>query len=269
MHHTSYAPPSPQPANPRQCAPCEPGTFSNTLNATACLQKQPCLAGSRVVFEGDVMQDRLCTACDGVTEYQDEPNADSCKVITLCRDVEGETRPPSAIADRTCSRCASDAYLTNGGVCLRVSTCQPGEAELRTPTPTSDRVCTPCVADVSFSTRENAERCQVQPLCPPGTYVSTAATVTSARTCTACPPSSVASNVNSAACKPFGSCAVTQQSVRAPAPAYDRACASLQLLVRWGAANSVSRPVTTRCRSLDLFFGRPATLTTDAACRVC
>ena len=109
----------------RGCAPCAPGTFSDSDNSAAC------------------------TACQVGSTYQDLPGQVRCLTTRTCGIGQEERGAPTATSDRQCTSCDGvETYLSSRG-CVPVTQCGPNTVVVAEPNPLADRVCT-CIDQQSY-----------------------------------------------------------------------------------------------------------------------
>lgn len=145
----------PQPDADRVCLPCPEGTFQDELFQTVCKEPTPCKAGTAEFTAPTRVADRICIACDGITGYQDEDNAKSCKEVAAC-DLRTQfvQQAATATSDTVCRKLTScpentfheigsgDLDLNSDRMCTTHRECEwPDEYEFKAPTSTSDRIC--------------------------------------------------------------------------------------------------------------------------------
>lgn len=170
------------------CTPCGPGTYVMYGSVGSC-ENHRCMPGTA---DKDARADRLCHACNGVTEYQ--PAA-------------GQTQ------------------------CLAVPKCMPGTRRVAQPTWTTPGVCTPCVLGFEYQNAVDAGTCKPVTSCAAATYETAAPTTTSNRACTAwqscgaqmyqAAPGTPTSDTD---CRPLTSCSSDEIEVTVATKTSDRVC---------------------------------------------
>jgi hypothetical protein len=163
----------------RECTACEPGTSDTDANpATPCVGCTP----GHFVPAGAVGPCTPQFSCPKGTTDDDRDAATACVACELgkfaptigmagqCRQQlarcaagaeEDPARPPSAVADRTCTPCVVGQTFNAaaGGACRAVRECPGGQGQQQAPTLVSDRTCSTTAADA----------------CPPGNVRTQAA----------------------------------------------------------------------------------------------
>lgn len=79
-----------------------PPSFTNQPGLTQCTNYSQCDAGSRTVSMSTHTADQQCTACNGVTEYQDLDDSRFCAVVRTCTDGFKTVVNPSPTTNREC-----------------------------------------------------------------------------------------------------------------------------------------------------------------------
>jgi hypothetical protein len=140
---------------------CGPSTWDDDRNAaTPCVNKSRCLAGERIAYEGNHVEDRSCAACEPGT-FSDVEDAGSCRVWTTCEGGFHVLAGGTAVTDRTCEPCEPGKFANevNSDSCQSWRDCEaPDEYVSREPSATRDRVCSPC-APGDGAIADNAESC--------------------------------------------------------------------------------------------------------------
>ena len=84
----------------RICLDCQPGKYTSITDAKECKDHIQCPVGSVFDQDSDDENPGTCSACNGVTEFQDEPNKDSCKQATICQSGTYTFKEASTSSDR-------------------------------------------------------------------------------------------------------------------------------------------------------------------------
>ena len=203
------------------CQNCAPGRF---IAASALPHGHnpvcgECAAGT---FAGGAGQ-AACTACNGLTLWQDQTGQVACKAVTTCSATQYETQAPTAATDRVCAShktctatqwestaagthhdrvctahttCTAAQWQTKAAgtrhdrECATLTACHVGEWESAAPTATSDRGCnmpTTCIAseyELKAPTGFSDRVCKAYTPCTTAEWESTPRTATSDRVCT-------------------------------------------------------------------------------------
>lgn len=149
----------------RQCAPCSNGTYSDQVNAVACLPWTRCGSDEYEVDAPDLTLDRVCdslTTCHSGTHIEVAATATSDRQCEACangtftaapnlaqcqawRDCSAGSRATqgSASHDRACTACEHGTFstTTNAASCTAWTTCGPNQNQTVEGTATSDVVC--------------------------------------------------------------------------------------------------------------------------------
>eukprot|EP00049_Salpingoeca_infusionum_P022795 m.8825 g.8825 ORF g.8825 m.8825 type:complete len:2078 (-) comp5402_c0_seq1:291-6524(-) len=125
----------------RRCVTCHAGTFQNQPGQDSCRLYSTCDPGTYIEVDGTSSSDRVCDACDGISEYQNIPNSYDCKRVTECAGYSQQVQPPTPSTDAECQACIFGETYYENGFCRPVSSCPDGTVESEPPTITSDRVC--------------------------------------------------------------------------------------------------------------------------------
>eukprot|EP00045_Choanoeca_perplexa_P018112 m.278826 g.278826 ORF g.278826 m.278826 type:complete len:2990 (+) comp17719_c0_seq2:308-9277(+) len=155
------------PTSDRSCASCEPGTFSISTNVASCT---PCVSG---------------------TNYQDQPNAISCKSIGTCVPGTAVASFATASRDTICEACdgiVGYSDTANLPACLPIRTCSSTELKRERSPPSSfqNRQCE-CILGQSYqlNSYSDSKPCLAATVCriSAGEVVFREATLTSDRVC--------------------------------------------------------------------------------------
>lgn len=248
--------------NKLTCQPCDGVSYyQNQTGQTSCKVVDTCAAGYRETREPSSTQNRLCeacpagsvssgtnqascTACDGVSYYQDQPGQNYCKTVSSCPAGQGVNTTSTPDADTQCVDCVSGSTYSDvdskTASCQVVNVCEPGiEAVLREPTASLDRLCQ-CAAG-HFDNQGTCTECpsgRYQPSanqattcpntwsdCAAGTYISANGTTTSDRTCTPCASGSFTSTINQNTCTTWAVCGSNQYVSVQGSSTSDQTCA--------------------------------------------
>ena len=194
---------------------------ANQTHDTVCATAHECGVGEEEDSAPGVEQDRVCRACDGVKEFQDEISKLECKPVRECDTTQYQASAPNATHNRLCAAatvCNSLQYELDSlapasdRVCTATTVCQaPVEYEEKPPTTESDRECSPATTCKQLEWESKAitltsdRVCQrvTTKLCPAGLYQNKAADRTSDRTCSAVTPCRPGTEYMSAAATPY------------------------------------------------------------------
>lgn len=122
----------------RTCAACADGSYSDTVNAAACLPVGVCAAGEVQISAGSRTAATVCEPCDAGTYCagdtaprlactggswdHDASAATACAAWTDCAAGQYVVAAGSAIADRSCAACADGDTTSTANA----ATCEPG-----------------------------------------------------------------------------------------------------------------------------------------------
>eukprot|EP00041_Stephanoeca_diplocostata_P031301 m.972826 g.972826 ORF g.972826 m.972826 type:complete len:748 (+) comp23931_c0_seq6:376-2619(+) len=146
---TQYISTAPTATSNRQCTnltECAPAYEYVAVVATpttnrACNVLDNCTMGQYVSAPNTTTTDRVCSDCNGVSNFSDTVNAAACAAVQPCAGGAVEFQAPSATADRVCTPCVPASEYVSGGGCVGLRECTSGEVEVSAPTLTTDRVC--------------------------------------------------------------------------------------------------------------------------------
>jgi hypothetical protein len=220
----------------RTCAACADGSYSDTVNAAACLPVGVCAAGEVQISAGSRTSATVCEHCDagsycagdtaprlacaGGSWDHDASAATACAAWTDCAAGQYVAADGSAIADRTCAACADGSYsdTDNAAACLPVGVCAAGEVQISAGSRTAATVCERCDAG-TYCAGDTAPRlactggswdhdasaatvCAAWTDCAAGQYVTAAGSAVADRTCAACTDGDTTSTANAVTCEP-------------------------------------------------------------------
>ena len=234
---------------------CNPGCINGTsivvgvcnrTSQTSCQTCILCLPGSYMVSDCYNSVDRVCSACNGVSNYQNLTNQPSCATVSTCTAGQQQNTAPTTSSDRVCTPCtlgstfkASPGQSTS---CVNVSHCQPGLMQVSAPTLTSDRTCTSCTLGATYQPLVDQSSCIATTTCPAGEQQQTAATLTSDRTCISCILNSTYKALagQSQTCISLTNCSAGQLETTAPTVSSDRICTNCPA----GTTNIIGDPLS-------------------------
>ena len=177
------------------CTKCVNGTtfemgVCNRTSQTTCVGCRLCPPGTIVTGGCFNQVDRICTACNGLTQFQNGTNQTMCLPVGNCLAGQQQSAPPTASSNRICVDCLLNVtFKVSPGQsvgCLNVTQCNAGFQENSAPTLTSDRTCVSCVLGTTFQSFPRQSVCNQVYVCQPGEEESVAPTLTSDRTCRSC-----------------------------------------------------------------------------------
>eukprot|EP00049_Salpingoeca_infusionum_P016658 m.342696 g.342696 ORF g.342696 m.342696 type:complete len:1574 (+) comp16126_c0_seq1:154-4875(+) len=268
-----------------ELSPCGNGTDR------VCAPLTFCTAGQFEEVAPTPTSNRVCGACDGVLEYQDEANATECLSISHCAPGTFVSLAPSPSTDRQCTPCPNSTFQTqvdspscdawtvcnetqyianvpNSTVdtqCVALTQCALTQFELTPPTLTEDRICqdlTPCNSTTQFvsinETATSDRTCMTLRTCTQAQFESLPPTTFSDR-----------------ACDELTNCTSDQYQAAPPTPTSNREC--VNITVCGSTQYEVSAPTLTsqricatptECHSVTEFVTANHTATTDRICGV-
>ena len=233
----------------RECVACDGvNTYQDNEGGASCKVVDKCVSGEYVIQTPDSTRNRVCeacpagsissgenqtscTACDGVNEYQDQPNKTSCKPVSSCPPGQGVNTTSTPDADTDCQPCVVGSTFSNENSktasCKDVNVCDPDtEAELRVPTASLDRLCQCKAGHYVNTTTESCQPCpdgKYQPSanalnecpetwsdCAAGSKVSQQPSNTQNRQCEDCPAGSFTDTANQVTCTTWAVCGADQ-----------------------------------------------------------
>ena len=248
--------------NGRECVACDGvNTYQDEEGGASCKVVDTCAAGHYITQNASSTQNRLCqvclagsmssgenqancTACDGVSYYQDQPGQSSCKTVSSCPAGQGVTQNATTISDTQCEHCNGESTYSDvdskTASCQVVNVCDPDtEVESREPTASLDRLCQ-CAAG-HYDNQDTCTECptgRYQPSanqattcpntwsdCAAGTYISANGTTTNDRTCTSCASGSFTSTTNQNTCTTWAVCGSNQYVSVQGSSSNNRECA--------------------------------------------
>ncbi|EDQ91697.1 uncharacterized protein MONBRDRAFT_22765 [Monosiga brevicollis MX1] len=264
----------------RVCMSCPSNTYTDEANLAMCVpqasvrpapsshtQKQPNLHAPSTIGV------RRCTACDGVAEYQNQPQQTACKPTHNCSYGVAEFLPPTPTTDRICTNCDGiDTYYEDYGLphCVNTTTCLPGSFENVAPTISTDRQCLAC--DVgSFSSKFNAKSCLPWTTCVAGSAIASNGSSSTDRLCVPCEAGTYQNATNQPTCLPTTPCRPGTETVRPAAASHDELCRPCQLGEAFSNAtgyNIACQLVSPTCPPGTSMTHEP-TLFSDRECTTC
>jgi hypothetical protein len=123
---------------------CATGWDHDADPSTPCAPRTACVAGERVIEEGDATTDRSCETCEAGT-FTTATNAPQCYAWTSCAPGEFISTSGSVTNDRVCSPCMTGAYSSapDAVSCTPWTVCGSGNVEATSGSSMTDRVCVP------------------------------------------------------------------------------------------------------------------------------
>lgn len=91
------------------CTPCAPGTFSTTVNATACTPWTVCTAGTYTVSTGSTTEDP-CPTCPFGFWDDDASTTTPCVAWADCVPGDAVATQGTPTSNRTCSQCPAGTF---------------------------------------------------------------------------------------------------------------------------------------------------------------
>jgi hypothetical protein len=113
--------------------------------------------------------DRVCSNCDGSTNFQPLSNQTLCLPLTTCASSQFQSVAPTASSDRNCSSCgtcgdsqfvSANCTSTANTVCTNCTVCTSGNFELRPCTSSTNRICSACVQDCLSCPLNTCDQCR-------------------------------------------------------------------------------------------------------------
>ena len=242
-----------------QLSTCHPGCVNgssfvvgvcNRTSQTSCQPCAICGPGAFMVSDCYNSVDRVCSACNGVTNYQNVTNQPSCALVSVCTAGQQQISAPTISSDRVCEPCLLGlTFKSNAGqssLCVDVSHCQPGQMQVSAPTLSSDRTCAPCTLGLTYQPLLDQTSCITTSVCPPGQQLQTAATLTADIVCSACSLNYTfkATAGQSQSCIPLTVCSAGQLESTSPTISSNRICTNCPV----GSTNLNSDPLSSCLR---------------------
>lgn len=228
----------------RVCQACPSGTFSDAPDVELCQAWRDCTAGEYVAVPGTDTLDQVCAVCAAGT-FSASENTSECQPLSECpAGSQLSQASPTTDRDRVCEACSVGSHCRGGKApavpcapgswdhdqdpataCVSQTGCLAGEAVSAAGDDHTDRSCETC-SDGTFSTTENAARCDPWSNCGPGTLVESTGTTTTDRVCIACDGMHYSDAENLTACVPRGSCAAGSEQTDPGSATAPVACAA-------------------------------------------
>ena len=243
----------------QQLSTCNPGCVNgssivvgvcNRTSQTSCQSCAICGPGTRMVSDCYNSVDRVCSTCDGITNYQNMSNQMSCLAIATCSAGQQQISAPTTSSDRICVPCTLGlTFKQNPGQatsCINVSHCQPGQMQVSAPTLSSDRTCASCTLGITYQPLMDQTACLATSICPPGQQLQTAATLTTDLVCIPCSLNYTfkATAGQTQGCISVKVCSAGQLESTPPTISSDRICTNCPI----GTTNLNSDPLSTCTR---------------------
>lgn len=146
------------------------GKYQPGFRATACFTTSAtCAAGTYQSTSPSSSVNRICTACNGKTNYQDVAGQTSCKTATVCSAGQYTLRETTQLSNRVCS------------TCLTSRDCKTGEYLAGTCGGSSRPLCRPCHGSCASCNGPNSNQCRS---CPSGSSLQSGSCVSDCSSCT-------------------------------------------------------------------------------------
>ncbi|EGD73459.1 hypothetical protein PTSG_05162 [Salpingoeca rosetta] len=233
----------PTTSSDRVCKPCGDGTFKAGEAGMCQPHRGVCQPGTHEVTSPTTSTDRSCESClVENSEYQDEQDKSTCKVLTTCRPGSYVSVMPLPAQNRECTACPAGSYSDTENAAQ----------------------CTPC-GEGEYQDARSSVKCQPARVCGVGEFVSAPATSSSDTQCGRCDGTTEFQNEpDQTSCKPVRVCGSLEEQVVPPTAVSDRVC-QCKLGVGYVDNGATACTPVSVCQSGHVEF-LPATRTSDRVC---
>ena len=178
-----------------------------------CEAVRACPFGQYITTPHTQTSDRVCSYCDGIVQYSNTVNSNSCKDMSFCGQGEVVVVPGTAQSDLTCGPCdgAKEQYQSASRhretACQKKKRCPAGTHVLKDDVQ-QGRLCTACTGGTFMHKDAHSEQqCLGHAVCGAGEYIAVKSSATNDRKCSVCDGvSQYSDESNLAKCKDMSFC---------------------------------------------------------------